>query len=186
MPKQPLKKQPRKNPPVVSAGDSPMPVGVILPFGASIDNAHPVPAGWLRCDGTAISRQAYPLLYQAIGDLWGAGDGVTSFNVPDLRGYFLRGHNDGQGVDKDPASRVNHAGTAILGDVVGSYQADAFYQHSHPISQRVSCDRGNTNDNLYNVTVVNRYGMIDTITATTVGGNETRPVNASVEYIIRY
>lgn len=45
-----------------------------------------VPSGWLECDGSAVSRSTYSALFSAIGTVWGAGDGSTTFNVPDLRG----------------------------------------------------------------------------------------------------
>lgn len=45
-----------------------------------------IPAGWLVCDGSAISRTGYPALFTAIGTYWGSGDNVNTFNVPDLRG----------------------------------------------------------------------------------------------------
>lgn len=57
------------------------------------------PAGWLVCDGSAISRTEYADLFAAIGTLWGHGDQVSTFNLPDLRGEFIRGFDDGRGVD---------------------------------------------------------------------------------------
>lgn len=62
------------------------------PIGSTISFAgNTVPDGWLYCDGTAISRTTYPQLFVAIGTTYGAGDGSTTFNLPDLVGYFLRG-----------------------------------------------------------------------------------------------
>ncbi|MGR3484072.1 MAG: phage tail protein, partial [Paracoccaceae bacterium] len=57
------------------------------------------PDGWLVCDGAAVSRAAYAALYAAIGTTYGAGDGSTTFDLPDLRGEFLRGLDGGRGVD---------------------------------------------------------------------------------------
>ncbi|WP_336081773.1 phage tail protein [Thalassospira sp. CH_XMU1448-2] len=57
------------------------------------------PEGWLVCDGAAISRTEYADLFAAIGTLWGHGDQVSTFNLPDLRGEFVRGFDDGRGVD---------------------------------------------------------------------------------------
>lgn len=90
------------------------PAGIIVPFGGTSS-----PTGWLMCDGSAVSRSTYSTLYSAIGTSWGAGDGVTTFNVPDLRGAFLRG----SGAGLNPATRA-----------VGSYQADAFTSHNHTIT----------------------------------------------------
>lgn len=58
-----------------------MPVGTCLPFAASV-----APSGWLLCDGSAVSRSTYADLFSAIGTTWGAGDGTSTFNIPDLRG----------------------------------------------------------------------------------------------------
>lgn len=54
-----------------------------------------VPAGWLACDGSAVSRSTYAALFAAIGTTWGSGDGSTTFNVPDLRNRFTRGPTPG-------------------------------------------------------------------------------------------
>ncbi|WP_082049803.1 phage tail protein [Thalassospira sp. HJ] len=57
------------------------------------------PTGWLVCDGSAVSRTDYADLFATIGTLWGHGDQVSTFNLPDLRGEFVRGFDDGRGVD---------------------------------------------------------------------------------------
>lgn len=67
------------------------------------------PSGYLKANGAAISRTAYANLYAAIGTSYGVGDGATTFNVPDLRGEFIRGFDDGRGID--------------TGRVLGTYQA---------------------------------------------------------------
>lgn len=65
--------------------------GLIVPFSGGS-----VPSGWLLCDGSAKSRAGYPDLYAVIGTTWGAGDGSTTFNVPDGRGRVLVGRDPGQ------------------------------------------------------------------------------------------
>lgn len=67
--------------------------GVIQMFAGSTP-----PAGWLLCDGSAVSREDYAVLYAAIGDTWGAGDGSTTFNLPDLRGRAPIGAGTGSGL----------------------------------------------------------------------------------------
>jgi len=57
------------------------------------------PTGWIKANGAAISRTTYDTLFAAIGTYYGAGDGSTTFNIPDLRGEFLRGWDDGRGLD---------------------------------------------------------------------------------------
>lgn len=64
----------------------PVPTGVVLPFGGST-----VPEGFLLCNGAAISRTTYAKLFAAIGTLYGAGDGATTFNLPDMRDRFAEG-----------------------------------------------------------------------------------------------
>lgn len=75
------------------------------------------PAGWLKANGAAISRTAYAALFAAIGTTYGAGDGFNTFNLPDLRGEFLRGWDDGRGVD---AARA-----------FGTGQTHALQNHTH-------------------------------------------------------
>ncbi|MFC2714279.1 MAG: phage tail protein [Kingella denitrificans] len=91
-----------------------VPSGAVLYFAGRT-----APAGWLKANGAAVSRTAYAALFAAIGTTYGAGDGRTTFNLPDLRGEFLRGWDDGRGVD--------------TGRALGSAQADAVRQHYHGI-----------------------------------------------------
>jgi len=94
---------------VVEAG---IPAGAVQFFAMAT-----APTGWLQANGAAISRAAYSVLFAAIGITYGAGDGALTFNIPDMRGQFARGWDDGAGVD--------------IGRVMGSNQDDALEQHSH-------------------------------------------------------
>ena len=69
--------------------DQVLPPGSLMAYAAST-----APTGWLWCDGTAYSRTTYATLFAVIGTTWGAGDTTTTFNVPDLRGQFVRGYDD--------------------------------------------------------------------------------------------
>lgn len=60
--------------------------GLMQPFGGQAAN---IPDGWLLCDGTAVSRSTFDLLFGAIGTTWGSGDGSTTFNLPNLNGKFF-------------------------------------------------------------------------------------------------
>ena len=62
-------------------------VGMIAPFGKSSGTVD----GWLYCDGSAVSRSTYSVLFGVISTNWGVGDNSTTFNLPDLEGAFLRG-----------------------------------------------------------------------------------------------
>lgn len=98
------------------------PAGMIVPFAGDTNK---IPQGWILCDGREISRTAYSDLLDAIGIAWGPGNGVSTFNVPDLRGAFLRGVDLGAGRDPDAASRYALHPTGNSGDNVASYQNEA-------------------------------------------------------------
>lgn len=66
---------------IVAASSAAVPAGVIWPYGGSS-----APAGFLMCDGSAISRGAFATLFAAIGTTYGVGDGATTFNLPTTRG----------------------------------------------------------------------------------------------------
>lgn len=68
-----------------------------------------LPDGWLLCDGSAASRTVYVALFNAIGTLWGSGDNVTTFNLPDFRGRALIG-----ATDTFPLATTGGASTAVL------------------------------------------------------------------------
>jgi len=99
--------------------ESGVPAGTISAFAGTS-----VPDGWLLCDGSEISRTTYPDLFTTVGGSWGYGDNSSTFNLPDLRGVFLRGVDDGKGQDPDASSRtaINTGGNT--GDAVGSYQSE--------------------------------------------------------------
>ena len=88
----------------VPATGSALPPGTIVDFGGTT-----APGGWLLCNGQAVSRTGYPLLYAAISTLYGAGDGSTTFNVPDFRGRAAIG-NDTMG--SSAAGRITTATVA--------------------------------------------------------------------------
>lgn len=77
------------------------------------------PAGWTICDGRALSRTDYAELFALIGTTYGAGNGSTTFNIPDLRGEFIRGWDAGRGADP---GRV--LGTRQKATIVGGYDDD--------------------------------------------------------------
>lgn len=107
---------------IAAAGGSPGDVKYVAKTAA--------PAGWLKANGAAVSRTTYAALFAAIGTAFGVGDGSTTFNLPDLRGEFIRGYDDGRGVD---VSRV-----------FGSAQLDALQGHGHTIKNASSSSAGNT------------------------------------------
>lgn len=97
----------------------------------------------LFCDGSAVSRTTYSLLFDKIGEMYGAGDGVSTFNLPDMRGRFMRGFADGESTDPDRASRTDR-GDGTTGDAVGTKQAGAYLSHTH--TGTTSSDGAHTHD----------------------------------------
>ncbi|MGC4409623.1 hypothetical protein D4A92_19680 [Rhizobium rosettiformans] len=92
-----------------------------IKIGQTIEwNSLTLPTGFLKENGAAISRSTYNTLFQTIGTTFGAGDGSTTFNVPDSRGVVARGLDDGRGLD--------------AGRTLGSYQADANAPHTHGVN----------------------------------------------------
>lgn len=94
-----------------------------------------IPPGWHPMDGRALSRATYANLFAVIGVLHGAGDGLTTFNLPDKRGRFSRMVDlttVGQaGVDPDHASRTAPAGGTLTTEQPGSLQNDQYRSHAH-------------------------------------------------------
>ncbi len=72
------------------------------------------PAGWLLCDGRAVSRTTYTTLFAALGTTWGAGDGSTTFNLPDLRGRAPIGAGTGTGLSARTLGATLGAETVVL------------------------------------------------------------------------
>lgn len=99
------------------------------------------PNGWLRANGAAVSRTSYAALFAAIGTTFGAGDGSTTFNLPDLRGEFVRGWDDGRGVDNGRAlgSQQTHLARSLnrsaYGDQAGgSLSTDMTWTYANGMS----------------------------------------------------
>lgn len=105
-----------------------MPTGAIFAFPASTP-----PTGYLSCNGQAVSRTTYANLFTLLGTSYGAGDGSTTFNLPNYNGQFLRGWDNGQGVDLDAASRIDR-GDGTSGDVVGTKQTNQTLAHNHIVN----------------------------------------------------
>lgn len=95
-----------------NAANTGVPSGVIMPYAGSSE-----PTGWLLCSGNAISRTTYSSLYSAIGTTYGSGDGVNTFNLPDLRGRVVAGRDDMGGT---AALRVTASGSNANSGIAGT------------------------------------------------------------------
>lgn len=137
------------------------------------------PAGFLKANGAAVSRTVYANLFAVIGTTYGAGDGSTTFNLPDMRGEFIRGWDDNRGVD--PARAF------------GSFQADEFKTHQHMFGtdDQIMLYGGYARLNSFSYdassTGAGGGGGARTKNDTTnFGGTETRPRNRALLACIKY
>jgi microcystin-dependent protein len=138
------------------------------------------PDGWLLCQGQSVSRTLYNNLYTVIGNASGSAD-TASFNVPDLRGRFLRGVDGSAGRDLDSGTRTAMNPGGNPGNLVGSVQADALKSHTHTV-YAVTVGGGSVPVNGSSV-----GGRDITSSGPSTGASsETRPINAYVNYIIKY
>lgn len=172
-------------------GGGSSPSGSIVAFGGSV-----APSGWLICDGSAVSRTTYSALFAAIATNYGVGDGSTTFNLPDTRGYFLRGWDDGAGNDPNSGSRTASNG-GNSGDNVGSYQGQATAVNGLALSSSAAtftisgAPSGAFQGQLvpgFNDPTGNVYvsGTVSSSLTGSLSGNaETRPINLYVAWIIK-
>ena len=169
-----------------AGGGGGVPVGTILPFAGTTP-----PPGFLICDGAPVSRTTYAGLFSVLGSAYGNGDGSSTFHLPDLRGRFMRGVDGPAGNDPDNATRTASNVGGNTGNNVGSMQTDKLSSHSHTLS--VSGGGGNTTPSTTtaisgDATVwTNSVASINnTVSINSFGGNETRPKNVNVNFIIKY
>lgn len=85
------------------------------------------PTGWLKCNGSTISRSSYPDLFAAIGTAYGAGNGSTTFKIPDYRGEFIRSWDDSRGIDTTTTSNTSRS--------LNSYQKGSINAWNQPESE---------------------------------------------------
>lgn len=152
-----------------------VPAGAVMAFAMET-----VPSGWLECEGQAVSRTTYAALFTTISDDYGNGDGSTTFNLPDYRGYFLRGWDNAAGTDPDAASRTDR-GDSTTGDEVGTEQGVAVQSHSHT-SYVWNSNQGTATNGVRRGDASTQHGR----TTSSDGASETRPKNIGVRYCIKY
>jgi phage-related tail fiber protein len=128
------------------------------------------PVGFLKANGAELSRVTYARLFSVIGTSWGEGDGSTTFHIPDARGEFLRGWDDGRGVDSDR--------------ILGSWQGDEIRSHRHSMTIMRTQEDGYTGAQKAANGTTNEGNM--TWQTNYSGGNETRPRNLAGLICIKY
>ncbi|WP_159711398.1 tail fiber protein [Geminicoccus flavidas] len=137
-----------------------VPAGVVLPYAGPVP-----PAGWLLCDGSNVSRTAYAKLFASIGTTYGTGDGTTTFRLPDLRGEFVRGLDQGRGVDTGRTIGTLQSDSMRVPYNIGRVGANAFLAGTQAGLDYLAANKG-----------------LDGINA----GTETRPRNVAMNYIIKF
>jgi microcystin-dependent protein len=187
------------SPAVIALIAASVPPGVISAYGGSS-----APAGYLLCDGTSYLQSTYAPLFAAIGTAYGSADG-THFNVPDLRGQFLRGVTGASANDPDAASRtamnaMNAGGNT--GNNVGSVQGNAtavnglgisdpghghIFEYHNGLSPSGTQYLGGSLGSIPTNGVSASSSVVPNTTGVSISSSnsETRPINAYVNYIIK-
>lgn len=155
--------------------------GCILWFATST-----APSGFLKANGAAVSRTTYSRLFARIGTTWGAGDGSTTFNLPDLRGEFVRGWDDGRGVDSGRAFASSQS-SQNLSHTHGVTDPG----HSHGTNALRVQTGGSTSDSLSSngdrqYPTANINSNTTGITINSDGGSEARPRNVAMLACIKF
>lgn len=162
-----------------------VPAGTVFTFASTT-----VPSGYLECNGAAVSRSTYATLFAAISTTFGVGDGSATFNLPDLRGQFVRGWAN------------NATGTGDDGRSFASSQSDQNKTHGHTASvtdpghRHVTKGHGTQDDGGSNLTGSTSGGTSSTsmndantgisVSVASDGGAEVRVKNIALMYVIKF
>ena len=143
----------------------PLPAGTILYTPTSS-----VPTGFLPLNGQAISKTTYAALYAILGGYY--GETLTTFNLPDLRGEFIRVWDNGRGIDP--------------GRTVGSSQTDMFKSHTHRLLDNNNATFGGDRPNAFDSAAAINQSSSSYVDTQSTGGSETRPRNIALQAIIKF
>ncbi|QEE12266.1 phage tail protein [Bartonella krasnovii] len=176
------------------------PTGTIGIFGMQV-----LPSGWLLCDGQAYLRSDYPALYDAIGTRWGGSESWTKFNVPDLRGVFLRGVDDDREIDRwrylgtlqhDAMRKHKHDGQTVTilndaneeeswyGDMTIIWGYELNEQQREKLAERLGVRAENIRVH-HGLAFPHSHLHMRDIELVSSGVSETRPINMSVVFGIK-
>ncbi len=152
---------------------------------------------WLECAGQSLATASYPDLFSLIGYSYGGSGSV--FSLPDLRGQFVRGWNHGASTDPDVASRTDR-GDGTTGDSVGTKQAGQNQSHTHftttsdgsinnpsgsPVSASNRISRLGSTGGDFAYHLAGNPNTADVGLTSSNGGNESRPTNIQLMYLIK-
>lgn len=163
----------------------PVPTGGIIYLPQSLP-----PSGYLKANGAEISRATYASLFSVIGTSFGAGNGSTTFNIPDLRGEFIRGLDDGRGVDTGRNLGSNQ-GDAIR-NITGKVQvANDGGSHHNQTKEWIGAFKQPATDTRYDSTTTNRYttgpfGVEFDASQVVPTASENRPRNVALLACIKF
>ena len=155
-----------------------------------------VPTGYLECNGAAVSRSTYAALFTFIGTTYGSGNGSSTFNIPDLRGEFVRGADRGRGVDsgRNPATSQGSANLSH-GHSVGVSMTDPGHVHATTVdNSKLFPANGGAHvpyggaggypGTIFTMSSANT-GISLSVSQNNAGGSEARPRNIAMVYIIK-
>jgi microcystin-dependent protein len=155
-----------------------------------------VPTGYLECNGAAVSRTTYSALFAIIGVQYGAGNGSSTFNIPDLRGEFVRGFDNGKGTDNN-RQIASSQGSANLshGHSVSASVNDSGHVHATSFDNKKYFPGGGSTSigyggaggypaDVFTMSSANT-GISVSISQNNAGGGEARPRNIAMMYIIK-
>lgn len=179
---------------VIAQTDTGTPIGQVAAFAMSS-----VPTGWLECNGAAISRSTFSALFALVSTTYGPGNGVTTFNIPDMRGYFARGWSHGSAVDSGRALGSTQA--AAFASHLHTFTGNQLAPHNHDVHAAGARHGSNgtslgasfpaaDGDQFTNTTAPTLTTTSDTAGTPTgaiglTGGTETRPINLALMFCIR-
>lgn len=153
-------------------GGSSLPAGSMVDFGGAS-----APVGWLLCYGQAVSRTSYSALFTSIGTTYGAGDGSTTFNLPDFRGRVSAGKDNMGGT---AANRLTSGGSGVSGTTLGA--TGGAETHTLTTAQMPAHSHGLADSQTaggYSVTAANPGGPLGATSTASAGGgaahNNTQP-----------
>jgi microcystin-dependent protein len=154
---------------VKQAGFALLPLGMVLPYAGLT-----APSGYIFCYGQAVSRTTYAALYAIVADTYGAGDGSTTFNLPDLRGRVVAGQDDMGG---SSANRLTGLSGGLNGDTLGATGGSE--SHTLTTAQLAShahsgTTNGTSNDHTHGFTAI----LTDVPGAISYGGGVNSGANA--------
>ena len=148
-----------------------LPAGAVMPF--AMNSA---PSGWLAADGAAVSRSTYATLFAAISTTHGVGDGSTTFNLPDLRGIFVRGS------ESQTINGRTYGGTHAVKQQASEVYDDYSSARVPDVANAV------TNEDSYVFNSVQVINNVSNSGLTTVsrGFSTVRPANIALLYCIKF